>query len=192
MKKLILLLLSVLTLSGCSVSNELAGAYNMTQCKYSYQSISDVTISDMNLSNGLTAANILRIGTLLSGNSKSIPMNFTINLDVKNPNKINAMLHGMEYSVNIDGIEFTTGSINQPINIRAGANQVLPLTVGVDLVSLMSNHSHDAVSNMTKNFVGAGERKSNITLKLRPTFMVGVVPVSSPVAIPLSFSFGGK
>lgn len=193
MKKTILLLLAVaLSFSGCSVTNELAGAYNMTQCKYSYNSISNLTVSGMNLSSGISALNAVKLTSLLTGNSSSIPLNFTLNMNVNNPNQTSALLHGLQYVISIDDVQFTTGTVNQSLNIAAGATQTLPLTIGVDLASLMKNNSKDAVVNIAKNFVGIGSSKSNVTVQLKPTFLLGNVPITSPIYIPVSFSFGGK
>lgn len=192
MKRVILFLLVAFTFSGCGITNELTGAYNMTQCKYDYKSISNLNVSGMNLSNGISALNIPKITSILSGSASSIPLNFTLNLDVKNPNQTEALLHGLQYVVSIDDIQFTTGMLNQSLNIGAGATQTLPLTIGVDIATLMKNNSKDAVTNIVKNFIGMGGSKSNVTVQLKPTFMVGTMPITSPVYIPVSFSFGGK
>lgn len=192
MKKLILLLLTVFTFSGCSVTNELAGAYNMTQCKYSYNSISNLTVSDMNLSSGVSALNLVKLTSLLTGSASSIPLNFTLNMDVKNPNQTAALLHGMQYIISIDDVQFTTGTVNKSLNIAAGSSQSLPLTIGVDLAGLMKSNSKDAVVNIAKNFIGIGSSKSNVTVQLKPTFLIGNVPITSPVYVPVSFAFGGK
>lgn len=192
MKKLVLLFLTVFTFSGCSVTNELAGAYNMTQCKYSYNSISNLTVSGMNLSSGVSALNVVKLTSLLTGSSSSIPLNFTLNLDVKNPNQTAALLHGLQYIISVDDVQFTTGTVNQALNIAGGSSQTLPLTIGVDLASLMKTNSKDAVVNIAKNFIGIGSSKSNVTVQLKPTFMIGTMPITSPTYIPVSFNFGGK
>ncbi|NDV94639.1 hypothetical protein D0T84_06845 [Dysgonomonas sp. 521] len=194
MKKRILTLLAIATvLMGCdTVQQSLSSTYNMINCEYNYKSISGLTVSGMNLSNGLSVTSIPKITSILSGSASSIPLNFTLNLDVKNPNQSAAALNGMQYIISIDDIQFTTGSVNQALNIGAGQSQTLPLTIGVDLVSLMKNNSKDAVLDIAKNFIGVGSKKSNVKVQLKPTFMVGSVPVTSPVYIPVSFSFGGN
>jgi hypothetical protein len=56
----------------------------------------------------------------------------------------------------------------------------------------MKSNSKDAVIDIAKNFIGIGNKKSNVKVQLKPTFMIGNVPVTSPVYIPVSFSFGGN
>jgi LEA14-like dessication related protein len=102
------------------------------------------------------------------------------------------MLNGLQYIISIDDIQFTTGSVNQALNIGAGQSQILPLSIGVDLATLMKSNSKDAVVDIAKNFIGIGNKKSNVSVQLKPTFMVGNVPITSPVYIPVSFSFGGN
>ncbi|MDR1716649.1 MAG: hypothetical protein LBS20_12480 [Prevotella sp.] len=192
-KRILALLLVVTTLVGCdSVQQGLRSTYNLINCEYSYKSITGLTISGMNLSNGLSVTSIPKITSILSGTATSIPLNFTLNVNVKNPNESAALLHGLQYIVSVDDIEFTTGSINQTLNIASGQTQTLPLTIGVDLATLMKNNSKDAVTEIAKNFLGIGSKKSNVSLQLKPTFMIGNTPVVSPMYIPVSFSFGGN
>lgn len=194
MKKRILTLfvIAAVLMSCDSVQKSLSSTYNMINCEYNYKSISGLTVSGMNLSNGLSVTSIPKITSILSGSASSIPLNFTLNLDVKNPNESAAALNGMQYIISIDDIQFTTGSVNQALNIEAGQSQTLPLTIGVDLATLMKNNSKDAVVDIAKNFIGIGSKKSNVKVQLKPTFMIGSVPVTSPAYIPVSFSFGGN
>jgi LEA14-like dessication related protein len=150
-----------------------------------------MTVSGMNLSNGLSLTSIPKITSILTGSASSIPLDFTLNLNVKNPNASAALLNGLQYIISIDNVQFTTGSVSQALNIAAGETQTLPLTIGVDLATLMKNNSKDAVVNIAKNFLGIGSEKSNVSLQLKPTFMMGSVPVTSPVYIPVNFTFGG-
>lgn len=192
-KRIITLLLIVTTLVSCdSLQQGLMSTYNMVNCEYNYKSISGLSVSGINLSNGLSLTAIPKVTSILSGTASSIPLNFTLNLDVKNPNQSAAMLNGLQYIINIDNIQFTTGTLNKSLNIASGQTQTLPLNIGVDLATLMKNESKDAVVDIAKNFLGIGSKKSNVTVQLKPTFKVGNSMVASPVYIPVSFSFGGK
>lgn len=191
-KFLLFTIISTFILSGCSAVKEIGGAYNMTQCKYSYNSISALTLDGMNLSKGVSPLYIPKITALLSGKSTSIPLDFTLNLNVANPNQTEALLHGLQYIINVDDVEFTSGRVDQSLSIPSGATQVLPLTIGVDLASLMKNESKGAVENIAKNFIGIGSKKSEVKIQLKPSFKVGGQVITSPYYIPVSFSFGGK
>ncbi|NDV78608.1 LEA type 2 family protein [Dysgonomonas sp. 511] len=192
-KRIIVLLLLVATLTGCdSVKQGLTSTYNIINCEYSYKSISKLTISGINVSNGLSVTNIAKVTSIFSGTASSIPLDFTLNLNVKNPNQSAAMLHGLQYIISIDNIQFTTGSVNQSLNINAGETQTLPLTIGLDLAELMKNNSKEAVTDIAKNFLGLGNKASTVSLQLKPSFLIAGQTVASPMYIPVSFSFGGN
>lgn len=180
-------------ISGCGTTGaDLAGAYNITKCEYDYKSISNLSLSGMNLSNGISLTNVPKVISILSGTASSIPLDFTLNLDVKNPNATAAALNGLQYIISIDDVQFTTGQVNQALNIASGATQTLPINIGVDLATLMTSNSKSAVGNIAKNFLGIGDKKSNVSLQIKPTFKLGSQLVASPVYIPINFSFGGK
>jgi LEA14-like dessication related protein len=191
--KLFTLSAAMFILTGCDVlKQEAAGLYNMTQCKYEYNSISNLSISGMNLSNGISMLNMPKILALFSGQTSSIPLNFTLNLGVSNPNTSAALMHGLQYIVSIDGIRFTTGSVQQELNVPAGGKQTLPLNIGFDLASMMKGDSKNAVTNIVKNFVGIGSEKSKVSVQIKPTFLIGGQRIAAPMYIPIDFSFGGK
>ena len=195
MKKIIkyLLFSVMLTLSGCTaLQSGLSNAYNLANCDYRYNSVSDITISDINVSKGLSPLMIPKVLLLLSGNTSSIPMDFTLNLDVKNPNSGTAAFQAMSYIISIDGIQFTTGNFRQPFSVGAGESKMLPMTIGFDIAELMKSNSRTAIENIVKNLIGINDKKSEIKLQLKPSFKVGEQTFSSPVYIPVSFAFGGK
>lgn len=178
------------TFQSCDVMKQVGGAYNITQCKYDFNSISSVNFAGANISKNLNVTDILRLTSLLTGsNNSSLPLSFALNLDVSNPNPSSALLHGLEYIINIDGVQFSTGHTEQSLNIPSGGSQILPLNIGVDLVQLMSGESKDAVVNIAKNIMGIGNQRSNITLQIKPTFMIAGIPIKSPSYIPLNFSY---
>lgn len=191
--KIITILLLAVSFIGCDTAKQqVSGMYNLVQCQYSFNSMSNLSISGINASNGLSLTTIPKVTAILTGNATSIPLDFTLNLDVKNPNSGNALLNGMDYSIKIDNIEFTRGSVNQALNIGAGQTQILPLTIGVDIASLMKSNSKDAVTEIAKNFLGMGSRESKVSVELRPTFKIGESRITSPMPIPVSFTFGGN
>lgn len=192
-KKVLALLAIIITFFSCDAAKQQAsGMYNLVKCKYNYNSISNLSISGINASNGLSLTSIPKITSILSGNATSIPLNFTLNLDINNPNQGAALLSGMDYIISIDDIQFTTGSIDQALSIGAGQTQTLPLTIGLDLATLMKNNSKSAITDIAKNFLGIGTKESKVSLQLRPSFKIGESKIASPLYIPVNFNFGGK
>jgi LEA14-like dessication related protein len=145
----------------------------------------------MNLSNGISAMNAVKILGILNGTPSSIPLEFTLNIDVHNPNTTKAAFQALNYIIQIDDVEFVAGYMAQPFSVGAGETKQLPISIGTDLAQLISNQSKSAVINIAKNFIGIGSEKSKVTVQLKPTFNVGGSLIPSPVYIPVSFSFGG-
>ena len=183
----------MLMFSGCgALQSALSGAYNLANCDYKYQSISNLTVMDINLANGLSPLMAPALLTIHNGNASSIPLNFTLNLDVKNPNAGAAAFQTMGYIISIDDIRFTTGSLNQAFHVDAGQSKTLPMNIGFDVAELITNNSRTAVVNVLKNFLGLSDQASSVTVQLKPSFKVGEQLFTSPVYIPVSFTFGGK
>lgn len=176
----------------CDVARQAQGAYNMVNCKYEYKSLSDLSIAGINVSKGLSLLDAPKIIGLLSGGTSSVPLGFTVNLAVENPNQSEAMLNGMDYILSIDGVQFTTGSLERQLSIPAGGTGTLPLALGFDIAAMLKGETHDAVANIVKNFIGIGSDPTKVALQIHPSFMVGGYKVVSPVYVPIGFSFGGK
>ena len=180
-------------LSGCTaLQTGLSNAYNLANCDYKYNSVSNITVSDINVSNGLSPLMIPKVLLLLSGNTSSIPMNFTLNLDVNNPNQGTAAFQALSYIISIDDIQFTTGNFSQPFSVGAGETKKLPMTIGFDIAELMRKNTGSAVENIAKNIIGLSDNTSKVTVQLKPSFKVGEQTFVSPMYIPLTFNIGGK
>lgn len=186
-------IISLIFLSGCgSVGEGINSAYNMTQCEYKYKDVSNITLSGMNLSNGISPLYIPKILSAISGVSSSVPLDFTLNIDVTNTNGSPAAFIGLQYILSIDDVQFTTGKINQPFTVNGNSSKMMPITIGLDLATLLKGDTKDAVQNIVKNFIGVNSQQSNVKLQIKPTFMIANHPVTSPMYIPISFSFGGN
>jgi hypothetical protein len=195
MKKGIALLGLSVVLFSCGVATQVLGAYALTQCKYIFKSITGLNIAGLNLQNGSLLNNTLAAANLLSAiNSPngSLPINFTLNLDVTNPGIQTALLNSANYILEVDGIQLTQGAMDHQIQIASGQNMTLPIAVGFDLKKVMSGKSADTMKNLVYNFAGIGNSSSNVTLKLQPSFMVNGSPVSTPSYIPISFTLNKK
>jgi len=197
MKKVIALFGIIVFFFSCDVAKQLAGTYALTQCKYDYHSISGLSLAGINLQNisSMSSLNPLSAANLLAAFASpkgSLPLNFTLNLDVTNPGVQTAILNGASYILDIDGLEMTQGSVNQQIQIASGQKSALPITMGFDLKKVMSGKSLDAIKNLALNFAGIGSAASNVTVKLKPSLLIGGKPLVAPDYIPISFTLNKK
>lgn len=197
MKKTAIIFTSILLLlSGCDVFKQIGGAYQLSQCEYTYRSIGDIQIAGINIGDAsrLSVSNLASISTILAGgsNMQSIPLTLTLNMNIKNPNKAVAFLNSLDYAVSINDLEFTNGKIDIPLKINPGEEQVLPIHMSVDLKQLMNRYSQEKVSEVLNSFFGVSSEQTKVKVDLWPKVHVGKTPIKSPAAIPVIFTFGGK
>ncbi len=194
MKKLISLFSLVLIFFSCDVAKQVAGStLSLTQCEYKYNSISGLSLAGVNVQNvtSLSSLNPLTAASLVSAFTKSsLPLQFTLNLDVKNPGTQVAALSGLQYILEIDNVQMTEGLLNQQLSVPAGGTSGLPMTLSFDLKKVLSGQSADAVKNMAFNFIGIGDTPSKVTLRLKPSMSIAGQQITSPVYIPVSFTYG--
>ena len=195
MKKILLALTLIFTLSSCDILNQIGGAYQLTQCEYKYNTINNIKLAGINLADGksISMSNFASLSTILMGGTmQTIPLSMTLNLDVKNPNNAVALLSALDYEIDINGMDFTTGQIDTPLRVEAGQTSILPITIGVDLKNLMNTYSRDRVAKEMGGFLGLSSNETKVTVKLWPKVMVGNSLIKVPAAIPVSFTFGGS
>ena len=180
----------------CDVVKQIGGAYNLLQCKYDYNSIDNVQIAGINLgkAKSLSIVDIASLTSILTGDVlQNIPFSMVLNLDVENPNeKTAAFLNGMDYTIEVNDMEFTTGKLDVPVRIEPGKSSVVPLSIGLDLKSLMNRYSKSKVSSEMSRFLGISPGQSKVTVKLWPKVLIGDVPITSPAHIPVTFLVGKK
>lgn len=195
MKKPLIILFTILLMYSCDVVNQIGGAYNLTQCKYNYNSIDNISLAGVNLgkSKSLSIANIATLSTILGGGGlQNIPLSMTLNLDVLNPNERAAYLNGLDYEIELNNMELANGKLDVPLRIDAGQTTVLPLTIGVDLKNLMNRYSKDRVSTEMSRFLGISPGETKVQVKLWPKVLIGDVPIKAPTYIPVTFTYGGS
>ena len=196
MKKAIIILSTILLMYSCDVVQQIGGAYNLLQCKYDYNSIDNVQIAGINLGKGksVSVLQIASLTTILTGGTlQNIPFSMVVNLDVANPNeKASAYLNGMDYQIELNDMELTSGKLDTPVRIEPGGSQVVPLSIGVDLKNLMNRYSKEKVSGEMSRFIGISPGETKITVKLWPKVLIGNTPIKSPAHIPVTFYVGKK
>lgn len=195
MKKLLPILTLFFLFTSCELLNQVSGAYQLMQCDYKYNNISDIQVAGVNLGSGtsLSLSNFAAISSILTGGSlQTIPFSMTLKLDVENPNKAAALLNALDYTIQINDMEFVQGKLDVPLRVEPGETAVLPISIGLDLKSLMNQYSRDKVSKEMSGFLGLSSEKTKVSVKLWPKLMVGGTLVKVPAAIPVEFSFGGK
>jgi hypothetical protein len=190
----------MLTFCGCEVLNQLGSAYQMTQCEYKFHSVNNISAAGINFSqiNDLSDINPLKVASLLTSlksTSGTLPVEFTLNLDVKNPGTQTAALQSTAFILQLDDKQITQGSVATPVQVLAGATGNLLLTLSFDLKSALKGESIDKIKNVALalasyagiDALGAAE-PVKMTLLMKPNMTIGGQTVSIPNYIPIAFT----
>jgi len=136
------------------------------------------SVSDFSIMDGLNLANSFRTG--------SLPLTFTLNVAVKNPNAhqngsilSSLSLVDFPWTLLIDGKPTITGNIGGPVALPdGGATTIIPLQVSVDLVRFFGDKGYQDVVNLALAVSGQGTSKLSLTAQ--PTISTPLGNVKYP------------
>ena len=169
---------------------------NLAKCDFKLKSVDNIQLAGVNIQKmqSLSQVNALDVVKLTSAYmSKNLPLNFNLNVDARNPNPTKAALTALDWILEIDNIEMTRGILNSRIEIAPnGGVSTIPMTMNFDLFKVLTGKAKDAVLNFAFNLSGNGSAPTRITLKARPTLMVGSIPIQYPGYISIKNTFVSK
>lgn len=180
-------------LTGCTA---LQNAYQMTKCQYSYNSVSGIKVAGIDFSN-ISAASLImaipKITNLIKGNFTELPLEMTVNVNVKNPDtQKTAALADMRYQLNIDGLDVASGSLGKKFEVGPQKTDVLPVVVKTDLCNVLMSDNRNTIVQIVKNFTGISGQESTIKLKVKPVLLTNKGTTVTLAEVPVSFKYGKK
>lgn len=190
-------LMWVMLMTGCDILDQARQVAMLSKCEFKLSSVDQLKLAGVNIQqikkltdlNLIDAAKITTAATMGS----SLPLNFTLNVETKNPNASAAGLTRLDWILLIDDIEMVNGTNTQRVTIPAnGGTAIIPLTIGVDLKQVLKGKSADAMANFGLNLAGAGNKPTRITLKAKPTIMVGSQSIAYPGYLTIQNEFTSK
>ena len=185
---------TVLIISSCDVLKQVSQMGNLAKCDFRLASVQQLTLAGINVQNikKVTDLNIMDAGKLTRAVvSQQFPLDFTLNIEAKNPNPANAGITSMDWVLLIDDIEMTRGIIDKLVTIPANnGTAIIPMHMNVDLKKALSGKSADAIINFGMNLAGSGNKPTRFTLQLKPTIDIGGFPVTYPGYLNVKTEFG--
>jgi len=192
-----LILLIGLALPGCStLADKINEITALLKCQFRLASVSKVSLLGIPLAGKarITDFNLLDAAKLqraLSGGS--LPLDLTLDLEVRNPNLSKASLSGMEWTLLLDGGELTKGRMEKPLTVPGkGGVSPLPLAVTLDLNKVLSGKNFDSMLNLALNIAGEGSKPTRLTMKVKPSISVAGQTIPYPGTLSVGAAFGGK
>ncbi|MES2730949.1 MAG: hypothetical protein V4714_04345 [Bacteroidota bacterium] len=182
-------------LGACTVAQQLNQLKNFALCDFRLTTMENTSLAGVNVQQirSLSDLNLLQAAKISAAYaSGSLPLDFTLNIQVKNPNTTVAAMNGMEWILLIDDTEITTGAVSERLEIAPNNGlATLPLHIRTDLRKALAGKSAESTINFGMNLVGAGNRPSRLTLKVKPSIMIGTTAISYPGYLSVKNEFGG-
>ena len=183
LKKTLIILFVAMGLASCDVLNQVAQMANFATCTFNFNNVNQIEMLGVNLSKGMTKQD-LNVTQLLSLTnalmSKTLPVSFNVNVDVKNPNSIAAAMSKMDYIVTLNGKQVISTTMNQSINVPANSTNTVSIPITTDLFQLFSGESADAILNLAFKLAGASSDPVNVGLKVKPYISINGQQLAYP------------
>ena len=184
MKKNIVLILVAIGLFGCGVNKQAQQIKALKDCEYKITTIADAKFAGTDIKKLLDDGEITLTslpGVALGLLRKNIPLNATLNLEIKNPTSATAAVNQFDYKVLINRTELAEGTVTQNINIAQGESVTVPVSIRSNLYGLLTDQNIlNDVMKAAKKGSKDDEVLALLTIKIRPTFMIGNTPVKYP------------
>jgi len=184
-KPLLIFSFCILTVfTSCDVANQVSQAKNLAKCDFRLESIQNLNLAGINVQNvnslsDFTMFDAAKLATAFS--SPQVPLDFTLNIEAKNPNTSPAGMTRIDWILLIDDIEMTRGILDKPITIPANnGSAMIPMMINVDLKKALAGKGADAIINFGLNLAGSGNKPTRFTLQMKPTISVAGIPISYP------------
>jgi len=177
--------LMITLITGCEILDQARQVAMLSKCEFKLKTVDQLRLAGVNIQQvkKLTDLNMMDAAKITAAavSGGSLPLNFTLNVEARNPNTSAAGLTKLEWILFIDDIQMVSGVNEQRVQIPGnGGTGIIPLSIGIDLKQALKGKSGEAIANFGLNLAGAGNKPTRITLKARPTIMVGSQSIAYP------------
>ena len=176
-----MIMLAAISQNSCNFLKEIS---TLGKCEFRLATLEDPEIAGVDVSQirSFTDLSLVDMGIISASFLKgALPLSYTLNVEVRNPNPAMAALNGLEYLAFIDDVEVASGQLDRRIEIPAnGGVTTIPLRLSTDLMDIMKKDSRQALVNFGLNLADAGNRPTRVSIKVKPTILVGTIEINYP------------
>jgi len=176
-----MIILAAISQNSCNFLKEMS---TLGKCEFRLTTLVDPEIAGVDVSQirSFTDMSLVDMGIISASFLKgTLPLSFTLNVEVRNPNPAMAALNRLEYLAFIDDVEVASGQLDRRIEIPAnGVVTTIPLRLNTDLINIMKKESRQALVNFGLNLADAGNRPTRVSIKVKPTILVGAMEINYP------------
>ncbi len=195
-KLLLFFLSTIFVLSSCDVLQQATQISNLSKCEFRLESVQQLNLAGVNVQNikNISDLNMMDAGRLaMAVSTQNFPLDFTLNIEAKNPNTASAGMTKIDWILLIDDIEMTQGILDKQVSIPANnGTAIIPMQMHIDLKKALSGKSADAIMNFGLNLAGAGNKPTRFTLRMKPTITVSGFPITYPGYLNIKTEYSSK
>lgn len=196
MRKSIILVLFTLGLASCGINKQAQQIKALKDCQYKITSVDNARLAGTNLKKLFNDGDI-NIGSLpgvaLGFLRKDIPLDATINLQITNPSGVAAAINQFDYKILVNHTDLAEGTVHQNVNVAQGQTTTVPVSIRSNVYKLLTNQDIlNDVMKAAKRTSGSDKSLGLLTIKIRPTFMIGNTPIKYPGYISISKEVSSK
>jgi len=174
MRRLLIYVSILLLFPGCSILSELTA---LTKCEFSFHSAQDPSACGIDISSRHSYSDFSFVdGQLIAGNllRGTLPFGITANVEVMNPGVNTAAVNTIEWIAYIDDIQVAQGSVNDRIEVTPGGGKsMIPIRIQTDLFDYLEGDNPRTMLNFALNLVDAGNQPTRLSMKIKPSVMIG-------------------
>ena len=183
----------ITTLVSCKQLKEMA---NFSKCEFRLRTVENIMLAGVNVQSIKTFSDVtvMDAAKLMAAiGTNSLPLQFTLNMDVKNPNPTPASMSKLDWILFIDDIQMVQGTTQNRIQIpQNGGISNYPLIFNINLKDVIKDKTGQSLINFGLNLAGAGNQPTRFTLKAKPYVYIGNLQIPYPSYIDVKTNFTSK
>lgn len=196
MKKTLMFCLLTISIFGCGINKQAQQIKALEACTYKIKNVNQITLAGSDLGRLINQQdfNLASLpGVALGLLRKDIPLRANLNLEITNPSADLAAINQFEYKILVNNTDLAEGIVNQAVSIPQGQTVTVPVQMGSNIYGLISN------GNVLNDIIKAAQKGSKsdeklglLTIKIKPTIMIGNTPVKYPGYITINKDISSK
>jgi LEA14-like dessication related protein len=184
MKKILFAVLGlILILPSCDILRQVGEMQMLSKCEFRINTVTDINLAGVNVSNINDISDIRPLDVLMLTNgvlSNNLPLNFKLNLQVKNPNDQTASLNRFDWILFIDELQMLEGAFNENFMVGPNDTSTLPVQIGFNLAEALSDERADKIIDFALGLAEGSGKTTRVMVKLKPSVMVGQRSIMYP------------
>jgi hypothetical protein len=180
-KNVSILLIVLFLAGGCSVISELTA---LQKCEFSFRSVQDPRVCDIEIGDKHSFSDFsFREGQEITLNilKGSLPFEIIANVEVKNPGSTMAAVSSVQWIALIDDMEVAQGMVEDRVEVAPnGGRAIVPILVQTDLIDFLEGSNPQTMLNFILNLLHMGDQPTRVSLKIKPSIMIGQKTIVYP------------